>query len=307
MERSKHGDGSLYERRIDFFRWQFDLGRTTETSMEPMRLTLPTAECVLTWTSACGRHVGGPMLQIFSVKLAKLPRAAAAGGPIQLYGLMAIRDLMDHGKRNYVFNRSRDDPFVISDPFFYLPGPKRGVNMQGRVVFEYYVRIKSGEEEHQDLSLIDEVAIFSEKTCIDEPTTFRISGGGGGGAVDITWARLTRAMEATVEVRIRELRAPPRHGDGNGLELDLCVTGSLPRIAAGEEIKLFRGVVDKPCALDRFVIAVSMASGLMLHFKAAGGGGPSRHMGDFAFRVAAHGSVAQCSRFDLATVEVKAT
>ncbi|CAN6329787.1 unnamed protein product [Urochloa humidicola] len=231
MPRSKHGDGSLYEHRADVFRWLFNLELATETSMKPMRLTLPTAECVLTSTSACGRHVGGPMLQIFSVKLVKLPRSTPTAGPIELYGFMAIRDLMDQGKRNYVFNRSRDDPFVISDhnsdPFFYLPGPKRGVNMQDRVVFEYDVKIKGGKMEYQDLSLIDEVAFFSEKTCIDEPTTFRINGGRRGGAVDITWARLTRAMEATVQVWIHELPAPPpkQHGNGGG-GLDLCVIGS---------------------------------------------------------------------------------
>ncbi|RLM99898.1 hypothetical protein C2845_PM06G33510 [Panicum miliaceum] len=79
-----------------------------------MRLTLPTAECVPTSTASCGRHVGGPMLQIFSVKLAKLPRPAAAAVPVELYGFMAVRDLMDP-LRNYVFNRSRDDPLVIPD------------------------------------------------------------------------------------------------------------------------------------------------------------------------------------------------
>ncbi|CAN6343724.1 unnamed protein product [Urochloa humidicola] len=117
-----------------------------------MRLMLPTAECQLTSTSACGGHIGGPMLQIFSVKLVKLPRSTPAG-PIQLYGFMAIRDHMDAGRRNYVFDRSRDDPFIIpnpnSDPFVDLPGPKRSVNIQARVVFafrtsEYHVRVERG-------------------------------------------------------------------------------------------------------------------------------------------------------------------
>ncbi|KAF8692177.1 hypothetical protein HU200_039779 [Digitaria exilis] len=160
LEGSKHGDGSLYEPKVDMFHWLYRLQITSETSMEPMRLTLPTAACQPTSTSSCGRHVGGPMLQIFSVKLAKLPARAPAStaGPIKLYGFMAIRDLMDP-RRNYVFNRSRDDPFVIpdrhSDPFVYLPGPKRGVNMQARVLFEYHVSMIQGDED--DLPVIDGV------------------------------------------------------------------------------------------------------------------------------------------------------
>jgi len=127
--------------------------------MPAMRLTLPNADCLepptSTSGSSCGRHVGGPMLQIFSVKLARLPRpaaaaAAAAAGPVELYGFLAIRDLMDP-LRNYVFHRGRDDPLVIpdlrADPFVHLPGPKRGVNMQARVMLEYDVRIKGGAEE----------------------------------------------------------------------------------------------------------------------------------------------------------------
>jgi len=51
-------------------------------------------------------------------------------------------------------------------------------------------------------------------------------------------------MEATVDVRIREL-APHHHGDngggGGGGGIDLSVSGHVAKIA--EEIKLFRGVV----------------------------------------------------------------
>jgi len=152
------------------------------------------------------------------------------------------------------------------------------------------VRIKGGAEEYQDLPLIDGVAVLSEETCIDEPAAWRIRGDRGG-AVDMSWARLTRAMEATVDVRIQELaQQQHRNNGGGGGGLDLSVSAHVARIT--EEIKLFRGVVAKPCALDRILVAVSLDSDLILHFKAApGGGGPSHHLGDFAFRVAAHGSV----------------
>ena len=98
-------------------------------------------------------------------------------------------------------------------------------------------------------------------------------------------------MEATVDVRIQELaQQQHRNNGGGGGGLDLSVSAHVARIT--EEIKLFRGVVAKPCALDRILVAVSLDSDLILHFKAApGGGGPSHHLGDFAFRVAANGSV----------------
>ncbi|RLN30942.1 hypothetical protein C2845_PM05G02250 [Panicum miliaceum] len=284
--------------------------------MQPMRLTLPTAECVPTSTASCGRHVGGPMLQIFSVTLARLSRTAAAtvgSGPVELYGFMAVRDLMDP-LRNYVFNRSRDDPLVIpdprSDPFVHLPGPKRGVNMQARVMFEYDVRIKGGAEEYKDLPLIDEVAVFSEKTCIDEPAAWRIRGDRGG-AVDVCWARLTGAVEATVDVRIHELAPPPpqhhRNGGGGGGGVDLSVSGFVPDIT--EEIKLFRGVVAKPCALDRILVAVRLDSDLILQFSVPDGDGSGsfHDVGKFAFRSTAHGSVSDCRRFSFGTVEVRVT
>lgn len=73
---------------------------------------------------------------------------------------------------NYVFNRSRDDPFVIRDlRFIYLSaaGPKRGV-AQNHVLLEYDMKIikrggESGDrhrdDEEEDAPLINGVAIFS--------------------------------------------------------------------------------------------------------------------------------------------------
>jgi len=107
--------------------------------------------------------------------------------------------------------------------------------------------------------------------------------------VEVSWVRLTKAMEATVDIRIQEL-AQQHHRNNGGGGLDLSVSAHVARIT--EEIKLFRGVVAKPCALDRILVAVSLDSDLILHYKAApGGGSPSHHLGDFAFRVATHGSV----------------
>ena len=49
------------------------------------------------------------MLQIFSLKLAKIPVGA---GKVELYGYIAARDEKD-GMCNYVVNYSRDNPIVV--------------------------------------------------------------------------------------------------------------------------------------------------------------------------------------------------
>jgi hypothetical protein len=55
-----------------------------------------------------GKHFAN-MLQIFSLKLAKID---VDGGPIELYGYMATRDVLEP-LLNYVVNVSRNDPLII--------------------------------------------------------------------------------------------------------------------------------------------------------------------------------------------------
>lgn len=58
---------------------------------------------------ACVMHQPCPMLQIFSLKLAK---TSIDRFPVELYGYIAVRDLMDP-LRNYVVRRSRDDNIAV--------------------------------------------------------------------------------------------------------------------------------------------------------------------------------------------------
>ncbi|TVU49195.1 hypothetical protein EJB05_00493, partial [Eragrostis curvula] len=241
------------------------------------------------------------MLQIYSLKL-NLPSKAApsGGGPVHLYGFMAARDLLDP-LRNYIFNRTRDDPFIIqdinSDPFIYMSGPKRGVYLQCPALIEYDMWIKTGQDEKDDRTLIDGAFICSELTYIRGTITNRIEGGFDGASVDISRALFRGAVEATVEVQIVELA---ERGDAGGSGLDLSVSGFVPPIK--EEIKLFRGAVDKPCVLNRFVVAVFSDSFLLVFFKVAGA--PPDQTGKFAFRAVPHGSISSRQNFSFATVEV---
>lgn len=54
------------------------------------------------------------MLQIFSLKL-----SSNESYPISVYGIFAVRDELDR-LRNYVFNRTRDNPVLIEQVGFYF-------------------------------------------------------------------------------------------------------------------------------------------------------------------------------------------
>ncbi|GJN35429.1 hypothetical protein PR202_gb24206 [Eleusine coracana subsp. coracana] len=251
-----------------------------------MRLSRPNELCYPKWTM-CSRHRDCAMLQIFSLKLitANLPRPQppAASG-IEIYGFMAARDLLDP-MRNYVFNQA--------SPY------------RRPVLLEYDMRIKTGEGKQQDVPLIQGVAIFSNKISGRAFTT-QITGGDHGAAaavVEINHARFPRALEATVQVKIIELTKQQQDNNNGGL--DLSITGFVPKIP--EDIRLFRGVVDGPCELDRFVVAVASNSYLILRFETPCDVDGSKCVGRFAFRATPHGCITDRRKFDLATIEVKVT
>lgn len=90
------------------------------------------------------------MMQIFSLKLVHY-HSATTTAPIELYGFVAVRDL-HQPLRNYVFNRTREDPLVIHGPrsnaddpsssspppplLIQTAGPKRGIYLEARALIE---------------------------------------------------------------------------------------------------------------------------------------------------------------------------
>jgi len=78
-----------------------------EARLEAMMLSNPT-DCDMD-NGICLRHYPRHMLQIFSLKLAKIPVGA---GKVELYGYIAARDELEPFL-NYVVNISRDDPFTV--------------------------------------------------------------------------------------------------------------------------------------------------------------------------------------------------
>jgi hypothetical protein len=252
-----------------------------------------------------GRSLNGcALMQIFSPKLTNHSAVAPAAAPIMLYGFVAARDLLQP-LRNYVFNRTRDDPLVLhrnpDDPSSPLPiqmaGPKRGIFLQARAMIEYDLRIKRTMED-EDLQLIDGAATFSERTPFHGTYTQRIRGDGDhGAAVDITLVLLRHAVEARIQVSVTKVPA-------TGLSFSLSCYGS--RIM--HEINLFDGVVDRPGNIKRsgdvrsFVVAVVHMSPLILCFKVAKAGGDAQN--GAADQTQTHARVPGSIPLDFGAIEV---
>ncbi|RCV22020.1 hypothetical protein SETIT_4G186300v2 [Setaria italica] len=87
LKNSTHRDGAIYKRNWTGYPMDMDDRNETVSELEkiPMGPCYPKEE-------NCMRHLPSPMIQIFSLRLAKTP---VNSGSIQLYGYMAARDDME--------------------------------------------------------------------------------------------------------------------------------------------------------------------------------------------------------------------
>lgn len=292
----KHGDGSIYTSN-SYWAKVYRLYDTSETCLESMMMTVPYDSCMPNWR-VCKRHAYRTMMQIFSLKLAYT--SSYVSGPVQLYGYVAVRDLLNP-MRNYVFNRTRNDPLVVEhDGFIQMSGPKRGIRMQAPVLIEFNLKIKTGGEEGDDQQVIDGVAIFGDRVSGHaRVNTQRMDGDGG--SVDIKFAVLERASEATVQVGISEIE--------KGSCLSLCLAGSYtsPSYVSHGKIQLFDGVITAEASeLSRTVVAVAQDTKLVVKLKLSHKGGLDIHRCAI-FPVEKHGSRTFIFNLGVATVEVMVT
>lgn len=248
LPKTRHRDGSIYKSTHPW-RKQYHIADRKETCLEAMMLTEPPG-CFY-FNGFCLRHAPSHMFQIFSLKLAEI---TVDDGLVQLYGYIAVRDHLDP-LRNYVVNFTRDAPITVEKgSLISMTGPKRGIDFRDDIVIEYDMRIKTGEEEKHDLSLIDGASVIGNVDASNaHARAKRILGSGG--AIDITVSRIEHAVEATVEVLISEVQ--------RGFNLCLgCFTSDL-----NEEIQLFDGAIGEARCLKRSVVAVAVRSWLVLKFK----------------------------------------
>ncbi|GJN39127.1 hypothetical protein PR202_gb28226 [Eleusine coracana subsp. coracana] len=134
-------------------------------------------------------------------------------------------------------------------------GPKRGISMRTCVLLEFDMRIKKGEQEDDDLQLIDGASEFSELIAPCSLVRGRIKGECG--AIDITYALIYDAVEATIEIDISKVQ--------NGFSFSL--SSFVFTYGLHEEIQLFHGIIRESCGLRRLVVAVKMDTWMHLKFK----------------------------------------
>uniref|UniRef100_A0A0E0P9X9 DUF6598 domain-containing protein n=1 Tax=Oryza rufipogon TaxID=4529 RepID=A0A0E0P9X9_ORYRU len=243
-EYEDHRDGYIYDTTFGSgWKWDYRIADRNETRLEAMMLSNSNKDCSLS-DGTCTRHTQHSMLQIFSIKLAKV---FGVDGSMELYGYIAARDLRDP-LLNYIVNIGRDNPIIVE---------QRGIDLSRAVLVEYDMRIKTGERDENDLQLIDGVSCVNEILTSSNPVINRIHGDYG--AVDITRACLDYAFEATVDVVISEVQT--------GFNLCVgCFTSGLH-----EEIQLFDGVIGESRGLRRHVGSVYFAEHC-LSFKATNHG-----------------------------------
>ena len=172
-------------------------------------------------------------------------------------------------------------------------GPKRGTDFLGDIIIEYDMRIKTGEQENNDLPLIDGASVFCDRSTSNwRAITNRIHGDYG--AIDMAISRIEHGIEATIEVLISEVQM--------GFSLCLgCFTSGFK-----EEIRLFDGVIGESRCLNRSVVAVNASSWVALKFKLGLDSSCSaEHC--CSFRPADHGHSGQEIETDFALFSVKVT
>ncbi|WVZ73435.1 hypothetical protein U9M48_021741 [Paspalum notatum var. saurae] len=109
LPKSRHRDGSLYRAADRGWKKEYRIADRSETRLEAMKLS-NSPYCRLHADGTCYWHPPGTMMQIFSLKLAKIH---VGGGSVELYGYIAMRDRLDP-LLNHVINFSRDDPVVVN-------------------------------------------------------------------------------------------------------------------------------------------------------------------------------------------------
>ncbi|EAY88211.1 hypothetical protein OsI_09660 [Oryza sativa Indica Group] len=147
---------------------------------------------------------------------------------------------------NYVFNRSRDDPIAVHQgSLIEMTGPKRGIALIPECLFEFDMRIKTGEKEEDDLQLIDGMIELDEMRMPETPYTTRINGDSG--SVDLCLANVSNGVEATVEVVISELMV-----NGFDLSISCVVSSSRYEYDESKEFQIFGGSIGEACGLRSF-------------------------------------------------------
>uniref|UniRef100_A0A0E0FNY4 DUF6598 domain-containing protein n=1 Tax=Oryza nivara TaxID=4536 RepID=A0A0E0FNY4_ORYNI len=155
-------------------------------------LTFTTSETA----STIGMNEPNDMLQIFSLKL-----SSNESYPISVYGIFAVRDELDR-LRNYVFNRTRDNPVLIEQDSITLPlcSPCRGMYILSYALFEVDLWVKAESEGggSDDKQLLSEYAEIENRGLKDPMIYGRIPSDRC--LLDVDCMFLLNSVEAVIQV-----------------------------------------------------------------------------------------------------------
>lgn len=174
-----------------------------------------------------------------------------------------------------------------------MTGPRRGIALYWNVLFEFDMRIRNGEQEQDDIQLIDGVTEFLEEQMPWTPFTVRQC---AHSAVDMSLANVYNGVEATVEVFLTDVQN----------DFDLSLSSVVSMLEVSKEFQLFCGNIDRPCGLRRFVIAVLLDTVLHLKFKLDQmGSNVAEYCCSFGAKL--HGSASLQIKHELTSILVKVT
>ncbi|KAI4976070.1 hypothetical protein ZWY2020_049677 [Hordeum vulgare] len=235
-------EGELFAAKFRSFwnKYYTDCGATFEqtTSIPAMCHTYPASDCS---TKAMDT------LQIMSVKVTSIKDGLGLDWPLEVFGIVAARDVLDH-KRNIIFHRPRTDCQIITqdDCYLALTGPTRAIAVSVDPSYiEVSLKVK-GTTEAEDTDLSDLVLMYRTGCCPGSVFPSRLS------TLEIEFRHINRSVEATVHIKVIGGSWPDGfHGEfsaGISSSDDLQVKlldfedGGLPVNADGE-IKLSRRMV----------------------------------------------------------------
>ncbi|KAK3120944.1 hypothetical protein QOZ80_8BG0643780 [Eleusine coracana subsp. coracana] len=193
-------------RHVGDLRWHeyYHMSELEETALPSMRYTL----CDPSTGQRCF-HRPSPVLQVFDMKLQTSLLDATT--PVEVYGIIAVRDDEDY-RRNYLFNRSRDNPLAINptSDHLRLMSPKRAMSLKYNCLIEVDIRVKTMGSSENDITVIDGCMEFMEdQVCFC--THYKCISNGPYGVATFDMIMFEFGVEATIQLEF--LRVPPGGSD----------------------------------------------------------------------------------------------
>ncbi|CAO2205655.1 unnamed protein product [Urochloa humidicola] len=211
----------------------YHMSRISETDLPAKRYT----QCNDPSAGEQCFHAATPILQIFNVKVQTC--LVDVTGPVEVYGIVAVRDGEDYC-RNYLFNRSRDNPLDISltGGYLRLLSLRRGMSMRFNCLLEVDIRVKAmGDDDTEDKTLADGCTQFIEdQVCFK--TFSRCSMSSQYGSVTFDYHVFRDGVEATIELDFLEVPE-------GGFSMQMCGYTTI--------MKNYYAFIDKNCECDSLV------------------------------------------------------